>query len=401
MTSLNYHKPSHTVIMTDRRFSNPFHLSTDGSFLSEVVAFSPKLARDSKVSRLNDGNSDGDGDEDGDEDNGDDMDTDQQDVDTDMHRNFPPHPSNRPLGGDPRWLLGECDWYGHYRLDEPNLTVNSVRTAPASHPGSLMLIATNLGLLEVRGDNVHDWSFPRFIHTDSYNGDHEDVLSADYHPTNPHVVFVGRRDGNFFYIDRRTAVQTKVGKHGEWKYPSSSTRRHVYQGASSIAHLKALDDHQLLAAGPTSAMAVYDVRWMKTTADSSSGKGYQGGTGRGKGRRPQQQRRSTTTPVVRMYEYTNMPHINIGLDVAMGLGGTGGGVVAAGQDDGTVGLFSIRTGRKLPAGDIDRIKHSENQGVIKAIQFATMPWEREPSLFVGVGSVVKKYSFGTGEEEDD
>lgn len=362
MTSLHYHKPSNRIIMTER------YTDTDPARdASGIITFSPKLNENVAA--------------------------DTQDVGVDQnHRFFPPHPSNRSLGGEPRWLLGECDVYEQYTLDGRIGDVINARVAPASHPNSLMLLATNRGLLEYFAEsNVH-CHCPRFLDMGpSHNG--REVLSADYHPTNPNIVFAGRRDGKFFRVDRRTPHRRHEGGHGEWETASFSTGQYAYHGPSSVAHLRALDDHQLLAAGPTSAMAVYDVRWMKTIEDS--------GDGHAKGKRPQQRSLSATTPVVRMYEYTNMPHIDIGLDVAMHIGGTGGGIVAAGQDDGTVGLFSVRTGQKLRAGDIDRIKLPESQGIVKAIEFAQMPWEGEMSLFVGVGGMVKKYSVGTGEGDDE
>lgn len=353
--------------MTERYVGDDHHrvYNDPGRFVSGVVTFSPKLS--------------------------DDVDTDHQDVGTDRHSELPADPPHRPLGGEPRWLLGECDVYNHYRLDDRVADVHSVSVAPASHPNSLMLLATNSGLLEFYQESDDHCHCPRFIDMGPQHRNRE-VLSADFHPTNPNIVFAGRRDGKFFRIDRRTPDRRAEGEHGDWKTSSLTTGQDVYHGPSSVAHLRALDDHQLLAAGPTSSMAVYDVRWMKKVTDNNWDH---------KGKRPQQRGQGTTIPVVRMYEYTNMPHIDIGLDLAMNLGGTGGGVVAAGQDDGTVGLFSVRTGQKLRAGDIDRIKLSERQGVIKAIQFAAMPWEREMSLFIGVGSVVKKYSVGAGEEEDE
>lgn len=361
MTSLHYHKPSHNIIMTSRYASGlPHHEQNDpGPSFSGIVTFAPEL---------NDG-----------------IDTEQQHVGTDQPQRLPADPPSRPLGEEPRWLIGECDVYQHYRLEGRISDVNSVRVAPASHPRSLMLLATNRGLLEFYQESQEQCDCPRFIDLGPQHGVRE-VLSADFHPTNPNIVFAGRRDGKFFRIDRRMPDHRVEGEHGDWE-----TSRTGQRGPSSVAHLRALDDHQLLAAGPTSSMAVYDVRWLKKATDAAWDH---------KGKRSHQRSRNTTTPVVRMYEYTNMPHIDIGLDVAMNIGETGGGIVAAGQDDGTVGLFSVRTGQKLKAGDINKIKLSERQGVVKALQFAAMPWERETSLFVGVGSVVKKYSVGAGDEED-
>lgn len=373
--SLNYHKPSHTMVMADRRFRGyNRNFGDPRRNLPSVCTFAPTLRDES--------------------------DADQADVDMDWGLLTMPPPSDRPRGEAPSWLLGETEVYEQFELDERAADVYSTRVAPAAHSGSLMLLATKRGLLELYTGVEDGCCCPKFIDMGPKYRDHE-VLSGDYHPTNPNIVFAGRRDGRFFRIDRRTADRTTEGEHGEWKASSFSTGRYQYRGPASVAHLRALDEHQILAAGPTSAMAVYDVRWMQSIAGNNNN------STAGKGKQPQQQQQQQqqpdygkTTPVVRMHEYKNTPHIDIGLDVAMGIGGNGGGVIAAAQDDGTLALFSLRTGKKLRAGDVDAIR-APNQGIIKAIQFATMPWEKEPSLFVGAGAFVRKYGFGTGKNEDE
>lgn len=358
---MNYHKPSETVVFTDQHFDPTPNPLMTSNYDSVLIAFSPTP-------------SDG-------------TETDQEDMDVDRHGTSPPHSANRPSGGEPRWLLGALDMYTSINITDRADEVHNMRTAPASHPGATMLIASNRGLLELclKPDRVSDLSELHNLHSRYRN---PEFLSADYHPSNTNIVFAGRRDGKFLRVDRRVPRHIVEGEHGAWETPSFGVRRREYQGPSSVAHLRALDDHQLLIAGPRSAMAIYDVRWMKTCAET--------------GKHPQQQSQGPTTPVVRMHEYQNMPHIKFGLDVSMGLGGTGGGVVAVGQDNGTLGLFSVRTGQKLQAGDVDEIKLSPNQGeIIHAVQFETMPWHTEPSLFVGVGSVIKMYGFGTGHGDDD
>ncbi|KAG6014837.1 hypothetical protein E4U41_004743 [Claviceps citrina] len=73
------------------------------------------------------------------------------------------------------------------------------------------------------------------------------------------------------------------------------------------------------------------------------------------------------------------------------------GVVAAGQDDGTVQLFSLRTGRTLrsPAVDV------RTDAPIKALQFGHMPGEKMPSLWVGEGDAVRKFSLGPRDFEEE
>lgn len=350
LTSVHYHKRSNALIMVE----GPRVIDSTRGEAASLHISSPRLNENVAV-----------------------------DVDQQRHTFLPPHPSNRPPGGDPRWLLGERARCVECTLD--NGDIFNVRVAPDPHPSSVMLLATSHGLLEFFTATLAH-SHPDFVDLGPSHK-YQEVLSADYHPTNPNIVFAGRRDGTFFRVDRRSPDHMREGKHGEWETSGLGTGGpHTHHGPASVAHLRALDDHQILAAGPRSAMAVYDVRWMRTANSEAK-------------------HARATMPVVRMYEYANMPHIDIGLDVAMGIGGTGGGggVVAAGQDDGTVGLFSVWTGQKLRAGAIDRIKVSGHPhlSIVKALQFARMPWERETSLFVGEGNEVKKYSVGTGEGEDE
>ncbi|KAF3765815.1 hypothetical protein M406DRAFT_255279, partial [Cryphonectria parasitica EP155] len=208
-----------------------------------------------------------------------------------------------------------------------------------------------------------------------------EVLTVDWHPTGGPVCYGGARDGVFFRLDPRAGdcqQDTSPGFHG-FRHPSS------------VAHLRALDDgHQLLAAGPRGAMAVYDLRWMTQEVRRSNSR-----SGR---------RAAAVTPsrsVVQMPEYSNAAHIHIGLDITRVSGA--GRVVAAGMDDGSVGVFSLRTGKKLRAGaldNFDRLKLGDGGGVVKALQWQAMPWEKDPSLWVAAGSVVRKFSFGLDEDED-
>lgn len=102
------------------------------------------------------------------------------------------------------------------------------------------------------------------------------------------------------------------------------------------------------------------------------------------------------TPVCTMHEYVNSAHINIGLDVTTLHGGEA--VVAAASSEGTVGVYSLRTGAKLRAGALDKLVLDGD--VSRCLHWASMPREKDPSLWVGAGNVVKKFSFGLDEGED-
>lgn len=133
-------------------------------------------------------------------------------------------------------------------------------------------------------------------------------------------------------------------------------------------------------------------------------------------------------PILTFPSYRNRAHIDIGLDVVSNPD-SGPGIAAAAHDDGTVALYSLRSGNRLRASPspppssssssssspppaaspgaggrdgmtcIDRIQSP--RGPIQALQFQTFPRDRNPSLFVGVQSNVNVFSFGARDGEDE
>ncbi|KAK7748075.1 hypothetical protein SLS53_001327 [Cytospora paraplurivora] len=286
-------------------------------------------------------------------------------------------------GRKPAWLLGACEHRLLFTSPVRGLTINSVRTFSKSPPGHLDgLLATSHGIMRLDGDNGTEdlrWVTPEVLGRNYNHNMPRHVFSVDYHPSSPgHVFYAGCRDGRIHRIDMRVPLR----HDSDWDW---------WRHRSAVAHVRCLDDNQILAAGPINAMAIYDVRWGSRRGPRSGGNSAQ----------------EASQPVVRFPGYKNNAHVKIGLDVTHDVGGVGGlgcgGVVAAGLDDGTVGVFSLRTGRRLGAGDVDdaRKLRATAGGVVKAIQFEKMPWERETSLFVGVGDVVKKFSFGVDDDEEE
>ena len=205
------------------------------------------------------------------------------------------------------------------------------------------------------------------------------------------VIIAGGQSRNICLIDMRCPER-------EWM---ASYIRHT----SSVAHVKSTSEYEILAAGPMNAMAIYDVRFDRycnyspdTTAcgdrhpyPHNRGGSARGGTGGGRTATPAK----GTTPVVEFPEYKNGPHLmQIGFDVLHGRDNSGVGIVAAAHDDGTVGLFSLRSGLKLRSPAVDGIRLPGTGNIVKSLMFQTLPGDVHPSLFVGQGSVVKKYSFG-------
>lgn len=305
----------------------------------------------------------------------------------------------RQYGGRrPTWLLGDTGAYVSYTSPVRGLTMHSVRACPASISGSSVdaLIATSHGIMGFDGGRAGgevNWVTPK-PPTAPQSSRHNhgggsarplprDVFSVDYSPLNPRVCYAGCRDARVLRVDTRAPAYSPAA--GGWD---------LLRHRSSAAHVRCLDDYRVLVAGPRSAMAIYDVRWAGPRRATTSNTNNSG----------RNDNSSTAQPVVQFPGYKNEAHIRIGLDVTDGSGGVG--VVAAALGDGTVGVFSLRTGRRLRAGDVDdpRVLKAPGTGaggVVRALQFRRLPWEKEASLFAGVGPVVRKFTFGVGDGEDE
>lgn len=306
----------------------------------------------------------------------------------------------RQFGGRrPTWLLGDTGAYVSYTSPVRGLTMHAVRasTSGSGSGGPDALIATSHGIMGFDGGRAGgevNWVTPkppatgqqsRHNHRDGSNRHPlpRDVFSVDYSPSNPRVCYAGCRDSRVLRIDTRAPPAA-----GGWD---------SFSHRSSAVHVRCIDDHRALVAGPRSAMAIYDTRWAGPRRSSNS-------SGRN------DSHNKIAQPVVQFPGYKNEAHIRIGLDMTHDAGGPGGlgggGVVAAGMGDGTVGVFSLRTGQRLRAGDVDdprvlKAPGTGDGGVFRALQFRRLPWEKEASLFVGVGPVVKKFTFGVGDGEDE
>lgn len=249
-------------------------------------------------------------------------------------------------------------------------TINTLRPAPASSPLTAVAGA-NAGILKLQGDNLTwmNWSPPD--HTRFHGSKTAEIFSLDFLAQNPHVILAAGRSRDIAVLD------TRLKQHSG----AASYIRHT----SSVAHVRSVGNYGVLAAGPESAMAIYDIRFGSHDADSHP-------KPHGKKHRPQ------PLPVVTFPEYKNEAHVlGVGFDVSDSKGG-GLGIVAAAQDDGTVGLFSLASGKKLRSNVADGIRRGgANAGavrVIRTMMFQTLPGDTHPSLFVGERLTIKKYSFG-------
>ena len=224
---------------------------------------------------------------------------------------------------------------------------NTCTPAPANSD-LIYLLGTSREILGLRREGPLECIMP----PESEDDDRAfDTFSIDFKPHDVNTFFAGGRYSRLWMIDLRCPPD-----EWDWWQPRSP----------AIAHVKALNEHHVLAAGIKSEMCIYDVRFQK---------------------------KETTQPIVKFYDYKNEEHLDIGLDV-----NRSAGVVAAAHDDGKVAVYSLHSGHRLKAGDVDGIAAD---GPVKSMMFQTMPREKEASLFVGAGPYIQKYSFGTADKDEE
>ncbi|KAF1738325.1 hypothetical protein CRV24_000249 [Beauveria bassiana] len=158
-------------------------------------------------------------------------------------------------------------------------------------------------------------------------------------------------------------------------------RWHATPHDSTVTHLRSVSEHQVLVAGLRSSMSTYDLRFLGRPTPPG-----------------QATSRNSSTPVLRFTGYENEAHVHTGWDVCAEMG-----LVAAAQDDGTVALFSLRSGKRVRpgGGGSTGIGSLRTETPIKALMWQRMPRERLPSLWVGEGPLVRKFSLGVGEVGDE
>ena len=141
-------------------------------------------------------------------------------------------------------------------------------------------------------------------------------------------------------------------------------------------------------------MALYDLRFSKLFASQNHQPQVSHTLGGAKGKNPAAktfQNWNSTLPIVTFPGYRNEGHIHIGLDVLDAGCYSSHGAVAAAHDDGTVGVYSLRDGARMDSPEgVDTIRAPD---VVRCLQWQTLVGEKHPSLFVGEGPKVVKYSF--------
>ncbi|KAH6976962.1 hypothetical protein BKA56DRAFT_587344 [Ilyonectria sp. MPI-CAGE-AT-0026] len=252
----------------------------------------------------------------------------------------------------PNWQLGETNHYQrlairHGRRDE--WLVHGSTPAPPSSD-LVCVIGTNSGLLQVRSNETMSWIAPQ----NTPKGMHvpQEIFAQDFQEGNHNILLAGGRQPRLWVSDLRAP-------EAQWSFTKH---------ASSIAHLRSVNPNHVLVAGLQNSMALYDMRFLN--------------------RRP-----NGALPLLTFPDHRNEAHFHIGWDVNPRLG-----VVAAAQDNGIVRLFSLSSGRRLQNPAVDSLR---SDTPLKALMFQTMPRERLPSLFVGEGPSLRKFSFGAADLEDE
>ncbi|KAK2594866.1 hypothetical protein QQS21_007418 [Conoideocrella luteorostrata] len=255
-------------------------------------------------------------------------------------------------GSGERWLIGHASHYKRLSIRHSygdEWIVHKCTPAPASS-NLLCVVGTNGGVLRVNPNEDMEWIAPEV----SPKGTKlpREIFDQDFQQSNHNVLLAGGRQPRLWITDLRTPDD-------EWTYI-----RHN----SSIAHLRSVNPNQVLVAGLENQMSLYDMRYYSKRSD-------------------------VARPLLKFAEYNNAAHFHTGWDVCTELG-----AVAAAQDDGTVKLFSLKTGRRVRSRVVDAVK---TDTPVKALKFKTTEGEGMPSLWVGEGLTLRKLSFGVKEFGDE
>lgn len=262
-----------------------------------------------------------------------------------------------------------------------------------------------------------------------------DVFAVDFQPGHPDVVLFGGRPGYLHVADTRQRQQQQppAGRNlggssntgGRETVAEAGSTLSVGCGAS-VARLHPVGEHEVLVAGPRDLLAVYDLRFVSRANDDSNSNsssidarntnsatkmpGNRGAAARSPGFGAA----AADAPVVRFDGYRNPARLDAGLAYD-----ASSGIVAAAHagpgpgGDGTVALYSARTGRRLrwcrdlEEEDQGRKQCRNNYGggrlnePIRCLQFRRWPGDELPSLFVGERKGLQVYSIGGAGDDDD
>ncbi|KAL7906857.1 hypothetical protein GGI35DRAFT_457054 [Trichoderma velutinum] len=271
------------------------------------------------------------------------------------------------------WIMGEIDSYRNIVYDfsrNSNWGVNQSTPAPASSD-LLCVVGTSKGIQRIHLNETPSWitqmETPPNYGVDTkidhpgrkgYIGPQE-IFSQDFQVDNHNILFAGGRQPRLWITDLRApAAGWSFVKHG-----------------SSIAHVRSINPHQVLVAGLRNRMSVYDMRFIQSNKNGTRD-------------------RVTSSPILEFPDYKNEPYFNIGWDVSTELN-----LVASAQDNGTIKLFSLSSGRVMPSGKA--LGSLQTGNPVKAMMFQTLPGENSPSLYIAKGPFLKKFGCAPSNLSDE
>ncbi|KAL2753763.1 hypothetical protein ACRALDRAFT_1071834 [Sodiomyces alcalophilus JCM 7366] len=330
-------------------------------------------------------------------------------------------------------------------------SVHHAVPAPDSASDLVCTLGTDFGILHLDARDNLGW-----LTGDPISLSHEkkgsrpvpkDVLAQCFHATNPSLLLAGTRASSVHLIDRRAPP-------GSW-----SSFRH----SSSVTHLRCLEGsagsrgshpHHVLVAGLQSSLCIYDLRYLSppptqtqpsqpqppphlprgsNTAHPSTHRRrrrpksgstflrYDSDPGTSAAQNNRNNRNSiarndtpaqtnptgartnvtdadrdtgaAARPVLTFPAYRNAAHVHIGFDLDPATG-----VVAAAHDDGRVALYSLASGQRLRSPVVDAVCAP---APVRSLMFQAMPRDRHASLWVGIGTSLRKFSVGSQGVDDE
>ncbi|KAH8194563.1 hypothetical protein TruAng_011273 [Truncatella angustata] len=254
--------------------------------------------------------------------------------------------------------------------------VNAVAVGPDWSDDIICAVGTNRGMLLWKGEHCSrlsgsfDWVAPTMSSRLLSDKAFHDIFAVEFRRGHENVIFGGGRSGRCFLADTRLADT-------EWM---------SFRHASSITHIRSLNEHHVLVSGLESTLETYDLRMIKGHTRIVSTKGCENS-----------QRRKADRSVISFPEYKNNAHNKIGFDVDLEAG-----IVAAAHDNGKLALYSLKSGHRVKSSCIDRIDAGAiGRGPIEALQFEKMSRDLHSSLFIGVGRHLKVCSLGMTDNADE
>lgn len=231
----------------------------------------------------------------------------------------------------------------------PNLTVWTSVPAPPSSTLSFV-VGMDDHLLTIEKERSQTKWY-------SHSSDKKrEMLSLDFLHNQPTVVLAGDRSGEISLLDFRA--------------PNPELGEDTIRNPSPVTHIKSLDDHRLLVAGPGAEgtrMFQYDLRWRGKAAFKV----------------PMRPRDICSIPIVEYPDHHNT-NLKFGLDVDVDAG-----LIAAAQDEGGVRLFSLHGGHMIPEFETARDRLVK----VECVRFMADREGGPKSLYVGGSHTIDRYAW--------